>query len=463
MTDTNAAHPSPEPGDQVFSSVVNPDHQDDASCSWEMVTFPDQLQIADIRTPGTKTSSLPLCQGAQTQPATPILATPSDQTNPEDLVTLIQDLNHCNDALLQRVGELEEALERSQTALQAELERYQGQASPGPGAPPPVAQLLSELDIANDGLRRTTIHNQTLQSELEMGQQRIGQLERECTLLQHRLSEKSAALVKAETTCQDLKSRLHRQQQYTLQFKAALEKCLNTPPVSTLDSGANPGIAMPKADQIRPWSAMPGVNAEQSSLTQLWHNLRSTEKPLPQAPGDHRPQTSGGSVHPQPKVDPLPASPPLVTNPAPAVSPSPQPGHPTPDPVLTQDPWQTTPSRVEPLVPQVAFTEPSPWGTPLSIEQPIADPEPEPNLVTAAVVREDRDRRINSLDRSALELPSQPFKPESGATTTTTLPRQLSSHHRASPSPLVYPLRSPKKITSLAAVELPDFGRRPQS
>lgn len=449
MSDTNAAHPSPEPGDQVFPGVVNPDHQDGISRSWEMVAFPDQLQIADITIPGATSTSH--------------LATPSDQTNPEDLVTLIQDLNHCNDALLQRVGELEEALERSQTALQAELERYQGQPSPGPATPPQIAQLLSELDTANDGLRRTTIHNQTLQSELEMGQQRIGQLERECTLLQHRLSEKGAALVKAEATCQDLKSRLHRQQQYTLQFKAALEKCLNAPPVSTLDSGANPGVAMPKADQIRPWSAMPGVNAEQSSLTQLWHSLRSTEKTVPQVPRQHPPQASVSSVHLQPSAAPLPPSPPLVTNPAPAVSPSPQPGHPTPDPVLSQDPWQTTPSLPEPVVPQTTFTEPSPWGTPLPMEQPIADPEPEPDPVPAAVVRKDGDQRINSLDRPALELPSQSLKPESGATTTTTLPRQPSSYHQASPSPLVYPLRSPKKITSLAAVELPSFGRRPKS
>jgi hypothetical protein len=30
---------------------------------------------------------------------------------------------------------------------------------------------------------------------------------------------------------------------------------------------------------------------------------------------------------------------------------------------------------------------------------------------------------------------------------------------KASPSPLVYPLRSQKKISSIAAVELPSFGR----
>jgi hypothetical protein len=457
MTDTNAAHPSPEPGAQVFPGAVNPDHQDGVSVSWETVSFPDQLAISEISAPQATTESLPLRQGSQ------LPLPPSEPTNPEDLVTLVQDLNHCNDALLQRVGELEDALERSQTALQAELERYQSQASPGIATPPQVAQLLSELDIANDGLRRTTIHNQTLQSELEMGHQRIAQLERECTLLQQRLGEKSAALVKAEATCQDFKSRLHRQQQYTLQFKAALEKCLNTPPVSTLDSGVNPGVAMPKADQIRPWSAMPGVSAQQSSLAQLWHSLRSTEKTVPQAPEGHRPQASADSVPPQPSATPLPPSPPLVTSPSPVASPSPEPGPSAADPVLTQDPWQTTPSHstpvVEPVAAQVAFTEPSPWGAPLPVEQPISDPEPE--LVPAAEVREDGDHRIDALSSPALDLPSQSFKPGPAAGANT-LPKQPSSHHRSSPSPLVYPLRSPQKITSLAAVQLPSFGRRRQ-
>jgi predicted RNase H-like nuclease (RuvC/YqgF family) len=159
-------------------------------------------------------------------------------------VQLIQDLNQCNDALLLRVTELEDDLERSQVALQAEIERNQAQpgALPAVATPGPVqqqiAQLLSELDIANDGLRRTTIHNETLQAELEVNQQRVAQLERECTLLQQRFSEKNTALHQAEETCRDLKARLHRQQRYTLQFKAALERCLNMSPAPATASPA---------------------------------------------------------------------------------------------------------------------------------------------------------------------------------------------------------------------------------
>ncbi|MGB3202943.1 MAG: hypothetical protein WBA99_18695, partial [Nodosilinea sp.] len=39
------------------------------------------------------------------------------------------------------------------------------------------------------------------------------------------------------------------------------------------------------------------------------------------------------------------------------------------------------------------------------------------------------------------------------------LPTYLTSSGKASPSPLVYPLRSQKKIKTIAAVELPSFGR----
>ena len=56
--------------------------------------------------------------------------------------------------------------------------------------PHQVAQLLGELDIANDGLRRTTMHNEALQAELDVNQQRVAQLERECTLLQQTIQRK---------------------------------------------------------------------------------------------------------------------------------------------------------------------------------------------------------------------------------------------------------------------------------
>ncbi|NJN21430.1 MAG: hypothetical protein HC812_09895, partial [Leptolyngbya sp. RL_3_1] len=165
----------------------------------------------------------------------PVEAIPVDPTlNPArevELLNLIRDLNRCNEVLLGRVNQLEEALENSQQALQAEVEHHhhsQSRVDPAVTAQQrSMAQLLSELEGANDGLKRQRILSETLQAQLDSSQERVVQLERECTLLQQQQTAKSQSLQKSEETCQDLRSRLQRQQRYTLQFKVALEKCLD--------------------------------------------------------------------------------------------------------------------------------------------------------------------------------------------------------------------------------------------
>lgn len=278
MTDNTASNPAPEPQDQPCSDrrpitspgASGPPHE------WEVVSFPGQMTITDVQ------------ETAPAESAAPASA-PLHRT--EDLIQLIQDLNQCNDALLIRVSDLEESLERSQAALQSEIERNQSQGTVLPTrtpAPAQVAQLLSELDAANDGLRRATIHNETLQTELESSQQRVAQLERECTLLQQRFSEKNTALQQAEDSCRDLKARLHRQQRYTLQFKTALEKCLNmandaqpaavaTPAMVGLGTEDSQPVAMPKAQEIQPWTAPSvAVKHQADPLSNLIHNFKPT-------------------------------------------------------------------------------------------------------------------------------------------------------------------------------------------
>ncbi|NJO79613.1 MAG: hypothetical protein HC827_14605 [Cyanobacteria bacterium RM1_2_2] len=49
---------------------------------------------------------------------------PTGLPNLADLITLIQELNQCNGALMDRVSQLEEDLESSQSALQAELANH---------------------------------------------------------------------------------------------------------------------------------------------------------------------------------------------------------------------------------------------------------------------------------------------------------------------------------------------------
>jgi hypothetical protein len=164
-----------------------------------------------------------------------------------DLVSLIQELNQCNSALLDRVSQLEEALEQSHGSL-ALVE-------------PPDAPMPQDLPKAQEHI--TTLYNQ-----LEASQERVAQLERETSLVQQRYTDQAQSIAQSESNCRDLQARLHRQQRYTLQFKAALEKCLEVPMPQyegqDAPSAQTAGdyLFLPKAQRIKPWAAqsnaMPG-------------------------------------------------------------------------------------------------------------------------------------------------------------------------------------------------------------
>lgn len=443
MIDHTASNPAPAPQDQprsdrdpTTSSRTSGPNQTEPDQPWEVVNFPGQMAATDVQAAA---------------PAAASTSAPLHRT--EELIQLIQDLNQCNDALLIRVSDLEESLERSQVALQAEVERNQTQGMIAPEravTPPQIAQLLSELEAANDGLRRATIHNETLQTELESSQQRVAQLERECTLLQQRFSEKTTALQQAEDSCRDLKARLHRQQRYTLQFKTALEKCLNManeaqpaaaviPSMASLGTEDNQPVVMPKAQEIQPWAAPSAATHQADALSTLIHSFKPTAAPAPSTP--------------------VIASTPVTTTPEPASEPWAKPvaEGPAPEAPAIADPWLVPAAEVES---SPGFTEPSPWGAPLA-----ANPGPE---------------SVGTATPSQTTAPSQPPQPvadfpEPFQTRSVIKPAPaqaepaLAAPVSAQPAtaapattPAVYPQRSQRKISSLAAVQLPSFGRPPR-
>lgn len=207
-------------------------------------------------------------------------ANQTDPPNLADLISLIQELNQCNGVLLDRVSQLEEALERSQQALQSQGERSPDSSSPYDAddlatAQAQIATLFSQLEFAHQTNQRQQILTETLTAELESSQERVAQLEREAALLQQRYNEQSQLLVQSEGSCRDLQARLQRQQRYTLQFKAALEKCLEmpAPQYEGLETIAPPTdiLALPRVQQIQPWST-PGQSVDP---TLPWMKLHS--------------------------------------------------------------------------------------------------------------------------------------------------------------------------------------------
>ncbi len=435
---------------------------------------PDDMARADGATPTSPTAS-----SAQAWEAVPVPGTlpaeaiaPSPQTREIELLELIQDLNRCNEVLLARVNHLEEALEVSQQALQQEVERSQQVTEADRVAiarQQSVAQLLSELEESNTALKRQSILAETLQAQLETYQERSKQLERECAVLRKQNTEKGQQVQELDSTCRDLRSRLQRQQRYTLQFKAALEKCLDVshhktgqnsevrPDADLYDASSAPDIgplAMPRADRIQPWSAQEMGPQTDAQLLSLVRSLREPE-PVIAAP-------------------PPPAVAPAATNTDSLAI----------DQEAEQQLWQDvervldnstqTPTPAAPLTTEgiptatsdeadTPFTEPMPWGPVRSpaVDQaesaPIAfetEPEAMPVWETSPLTTVEADPQPD-LAPSASPVPAPELEIPAMQATQTAQP---------SPSPIVHPLRpTKKKRTSLSAVELPSFPPLPKT
>ena len=163
------------------------------------------------------------------------------------------------DAAKQRLQDQEDLLEQRSHALNE--------------AQTQIKQLAQDLDLGHQTNQKQQIVVETLTTQLQASQEQVAQLERECALIKQQSDEQTQLTRQAENTCKDLRSRLNRQQQYTLQFKAALEKCLDVPAaqVSMAAETAQRAIdeeelcsasptAFIKAQPVQPWSAMSGVS-----------------------------------------------------------------------------------------------------------------------------------------------------------------------------------------------------------
>jgi len=124
-------------------------------------------------------------------------------------------------------------------------------ASPGP-------TLRQELSSDQQMLQYQQGLIESLTEQLASSQAHTAQLESDYAALQQRYIEQSYHLQQAEAACLDLRTRLHRQQRQTLQFKTALEQCLEP---SLLHSASKTGVPQ--------WSAPASPVSEGTSLFDL--------------------------------------------------------------------------------------------------------------------------------------------------------------------------------------------------
>ncbi|TAE53998.1 MAG: hypothetical protein EAZ76_08605 [Nostocales cyanobacterium] len=197
----------------------------------------------------------------------------------QKLLTLNEQLHTANTNLYAQVEQLKQELAEAEKILQWQKKRstvteslLNQQAQDLANSQEQIQSLFQQLEVARQTVQSQAMFINTHKSQLQISQERVALLERECTLLQTKYSEQSQDLLHSENTCRELRTRLIRQQRQTLQFKAALDKCLDTsvPSYDTLDDTAHHPYNVtsrstrfsrkarslfPHAQPIQPWSA----------------------------------------------------------------------------------------------------------------------------------------------------------------------------------------------------------------
>jgi len=369
-----------------------------------------------------------------------------------------------------------------------------------------IKSLFQQLETAVQTVQRQELFIDSYKAQLQISQQRLAQLERECTLLHTNSNEQSQQLLQSENACRELRTRLMRQQRQTLQFKAALEKCLDPPRItydSLEDTAKHPKditsgqgrfskkarSLFPNAQPIQPWST------ESESLTDdLDNSWGEPSTPVPFQRNEATPTASSSWNWSVKKDTPTPAQP----EPSAKIDDSPD----TPEAVsplgssnLDQQldsliqmffTSQTASASPPPTAKTDVDSNPPIWETLATIledDQELENPQeeqleaeinrlattstsgtidsglsPANNLAisstsphTETPVEETEDYWSDS-QLTQMELSATDFSPESSGDNT---------DDANSPSPVVYPQRPPKGRKSLASVELPNF--RPKS
>lgn len=277
VVDSAAAESNADPADLPLQQ---PEREED----WQTVDFPNAISIDAIAQPLVEVEATNIAQPESSEPSESLVSLSLPEVN--EIVTIMQELQQRNGYLLNRVTQLEIVLNECQATLEAQATRTQEQeavltqqSEELMAADEHIARLMHELECSHQAAQRQQILVETITAQLENSQERVAQLERECALTQQRYNEQTHALMQAENICRDLRSRLHRQQRYTLQFKAALEKCLDvsspcheahpdlaasgampnatkTRPSAKTSGNSDPAF-LPKVDSIQPWSAQP--------------------------------------------------------------------------------------------------------------------------------------------------------------------------------------------------------------
>lgn len=357
-----------------------------------------------------------------------------------DWFSLARKLRQRNRDLLKKVASLEQALAEAQEALQAESARCKSadtlntqHAKELDAAREKISQLYSELETSHQTAQYHSRSVEQLSTQLDAASHRIAELERECAFLQQRCDEQSHQVEAAEQKNCELSARLQRQQRRTLQFKAALDKCLEARAIESAKSEPRTASALlegsptAKTQPIQPWSSGETLLEELSDRLPLWANKTLGDEGIPQESSSADEATAG---------DPSELT-------------SVERGVVDLEPQYERYPSDSTSfelfEQLEPIEWEVEPTESDTFDAVFEILSFPAESSPEQTemLRDVRVQKGDSD---SSGEESDAELSPAPRNFEAVA------PPQSNF-----PSPLVYPNRRERKHKSFASIELPKF------
>lgn len=414
----------------------------------------------------------------------------------KQLLALNEELRAANNELYEQVEHLKDDLAESEKALQWQKRRssvtesmLNQQTQELAAAQEQIKSLFQELETAVQTVQRQENFIETYKVQLQISQQRLAQLERECALLQTNYNEQSQQALQSENTCRELRTRLMRQQRQTLQFKAALEKCLETPALNnSSDDTTNHQTRFsrkarslfPNVQPIRPWSAEPESFIDRLNYPQgqsstspsykshnpapnpsspwNWPVKEDTSSPSQPAMSSEiddfftKPETvsSTGSSNLDEQLDSLIQ---MFFTPQP-VSVSPPATETNINTNQNDTPfWDTRATSLEDdeqpeTLPEQPFAE--------AINSSLgADSTPSPASFTFSCTEANADSVRGETIDVAIEADKHEVE-----SSTTDLPQESFNDYTndiQSPSPVVYPQRPPKGRKSLSSVELPNF------
>lgn len=505
----NEAEPSNNGAFVESLNSANSPQVEQASCPFYSVVPHENVVIRQ----------LPLLQPAKDeQPEIQVPDVPEDATKPDwvaepdldkqvlvdfefqKLLTLNEELRAANDGLYEQIEKLQKELSESDKVIQWQKRRasvtesmLNQQTQELTAAQEQIKSLFQELEIAAQNVQRQELCIETYKAQLQISQQRLAQLERECSLLQSNYSEQSQQLLQSENSCRELRTRLMRQQRQTLQFKAALEKCLETPVPGddSLDDAATPKrekntkqsrfakkarSLFPNAQPIKPWSAE--SDALTDNLDSSWKESASTPA-TPSSPWDWsdkkeqlKSATSDNALNSPPIIDDATATPEAVSNMGTA----------------------NIDEQIDHLMQMFFNAKPTASSATQKIDKDLDSNQADVSIwdTSATTITDDEPAEtlpdsntpiswvVNNASASANNLPVSP----TAAIAQTTEPADNEDYWSdiaqvnqvnlslsdiaaevsgnstiddKSPSPVVYPKRPPKGRKSLASVELPNF------